>query len=124
MALIISPPSPVYFAPAVFLQLSEAGGLQQHKFDVQCRRHTAEQLAALDAEIQAIPQSAARDQRVFEKAIAGWRGVQDAGGAEIPFSFDAAAATEDQFPGFIAACVRAFYLSLQPVESAHFVQKR
>jgi len=123
MAFIKSPQSPLYFAPAVYMQLSEGGALLQHKFDVQCRRHTKSQLAALDAEVKAIATASDRDRKVFEAAIVGWRAVQDAQGVELPFSVETAEATEEQCPGFIASCVRAFYLSIHPVESAHLAAK-
>ena len=61
--------------------------------------------------------------RLLRRVMTGWRAVQGADSADLPFSFEALAEMEEDNPGFINACADAFWASLQPKEAAHLAQK-
>jgi hypothetical protein len=117
--------SPKYHAPASINTLSEGGQLVANKFDIQVRRLTKTQLKELDERIKAWDpaDTANRDRAVLAGVMTGWRAVQDADGKELPFTLEALDQLEEEHPGFVRACVEAFYLSTQPTQAAHLAAK-
>lgn len=124
--------SPKYFAPAVFKSLSETGALQEFAFDCEFKRHTKEELTALDAQIKSWREMKGGevDAKVLARVCTAWRvSVPKADGSPghevkvIPYSDEAAQQMDESHPGFIAICVRAFYISTAPAQAAHLAEK-
>lgn len=63
------------------------------------------------------------NRRLLAQVMTNWRAVQDEAGNELPFSLAALDATEEEFPGFINQCAKAFWKSTQPAEAAHLAAK-
>jgi hypothetical protein len=60
------------------------------------------------------------NRKVLERVLIGWGLIQDADGADMPFSMDAVDRFEEAFPGFINSCAMAFWRSIEnPSEAAH-----
>lgn len=118
--------SPTYFAPAEFNVLDADGKLAKQLFDIQCKRLKKSELEQLDVDIKAWAEERRAnkepgnsDRKIIERVIVGWRAVQAPDGSELPYSIEAVDQVEEEFPGFMAACVRAFYMSTMPGQAAH-----
>jgi hypothetical protein len=123
--------SPAYFAPATFKALDGAGALKEFEFDCEFKRMRRSEMEAIDAEVNQLRATGKTvDLHVLARVCKGWRvkppaqeGQPDQGPIHIEFSEDQAKELEEDYPGFIGACVRAFYLSSQPARAAHHAQK-
>lgn len=125
----IPSPSPSYYAPASFNQLQESGALKVINFDCKFKRLKRSEADALDKEVAESKKKKmpALDAFVLARVCEGWRvreGEGDKGPLkEVPFTKATLDAIEEESPGFTAACVRSFYLSMQPMEAAHLAEK-
>lgn len=125
--------SPQYHAPATLKRLDADGRLETVTFDCLFKRHKATELEALDkliADHKAKGEPNA-DMAVLHAVCLGWRvsvpGVGE--GAKptvknVAYSAELAKSMEEEDPGFVAACVRSFYLSTQPAQAAHLAAEK
>lgn len=124
-------PSPRYFAPASYKQLQADGSLRDFDFDCEFKRLKRTELEALDEQVKAWRKKKLDvDAQLLAHVCTQWRvkppKADGSPGEEvklIPFAAEAAQLLEEEHPGFIAACVRSFYLSTAPVNAAHLAEK-
>jgi hypothetical protein len=123
--------SPRYFAPATFRQLQEGGALKEFDFDCEFKRCKKSEIKDLDASTAKWrEQGLDVDAQLIARVCTAWRiKVPKADGAPgeettlVPFSEATMNELEEDYPGFIGACVRAFYLSGTPAKAAHLAEK-
>lgn len=93
----------------------------------------AQQIAAAEAKGEQLPDRKPEDdaslqqdmvnRRLLQEVMTNWRAVQDENGQDMAFSMETLDKTEEEFPGFINACAKAFWKSTQPAEAAHLARK-
>lgn len=109
--------TPTYFAPAQIQTLDERGELQTHKFDVQFKRVTMDEVEAIHQQVDAGELS---HDDLFQRVLVGWRGVSDAQDQPLPFNADSLADVL-KVKGMRQAISRAFFDSLAPTADAWLV---
>lgn len=120
--------TPTYFAPAEYKRHNEDGTIFVFPFDCQFARLTKEQMRELDESTAKVRVAGGDpDAHRLASLCKGWRFKEGEGEAAITkhveYSATAIATLENANPGFMATCVRAYYLSLAAQEPAHHAAK-
>lgn len=111
--------SPTYFYPVKLAMLDADGKLETRVFDARFKRMTQPEGEALVREAES---GRLTDQQVVERALVGWRGLQDADGNDLPYTPENLA-TVLSVAGLRAAVVTSFLQSQNPKESAALAAK-
>jgi hypothetical protein len=99
--------SPTYFWP-VKVEVPVSGGkYERHTFDAEFRRLSQSRMLEIGGLIE---KSQITDVELAREVLAGWKGVQDDGGSEVPYSEGARDSLLD-IPLVAAAVVMAFFES-------------
>lgn len=139
--------SPSYWAPASIQRLTAEGTLEEVKFDCHFKRLKKEELDQLPGKagelasqaLAALKPGAAPtagdtsiDWHLLGMVCLAWRvalplpeGAPQGTKPElkaIPFAAETLEEINNESPGFMAACVRAFLASVAPVAAAHYAQ--
>lgn len=117
-------PSPKYWAPVTYRQLDAEGNLVERKFDIEVKRLTATEMTARQNELVGKPGS---DALMLAEVVSAFRVDEPKDGKPnvkvIEFKPETLASMEEICPGFIFACIFAFYNSRQPTNAAHHIAK-
>lgn len=111
--------SPSYFYPVKLAVLDADGKLETRVFDARFRRFSQQEGEALVREAES---ARVTDQQVVDRALIGWRGLQDGDGNDLPYTPENVA-TVLSVAGLRAALVTSFLESQHPRESAALAAK-
>lgn len=111
--------SPSYFYPVKLAVLDADGKLENRIFDARFKRLSQPEGEALVREAES---GRLTDQQVVDRALVGWRGLQDADGNDLPYTPENLAIVLS-VAGLRAAVVTAFLQSQNPKESAALAAK-
>lgn len=112
--------SPSYYAPVAIDMLDDDGVLRTHRFDARFKRLSEQEVISVHDRAEA---GAVDDRAVLDEVMCGWRGVQNADGADIPYTADAREQVCGQVAGMRQALINAWFKSLTPRESAVLAEK-
>lgn len=105
MPVKIATVGPTFSCPATVYLPSDNGQAIAHRFSVVFRRVKSSEFLQLAKEADA----GMTNRQLLDKVVAGWGGMLDANGTDVPYSQVERIATEEEYPGTEMAMAVAFW---------------